>query len=115
MDAWCVHGRALASRNALVHDPSVLLRHAWRMSAEVPAARVSGEHLLGRRREREALDRLLQSARDGRGGVLVLHGEAGVGKTALLNYTVEASPAFRVTRTIGVEGEMELPFAALQN
>jgi predicted ATPase len=37
------------------------------------------EHLLGRRREREALDRLLEAARGGRGGVLVVHGEAGVG------------------------------------
>src|ERR1700712_2049044 len=86
-----------------------------RMSAHVPAARVPGEHLLGRRREREALDPLLQAARTGSGGVLVLHGEPGVGKTALLEYAVEASPAFRVARTIGVEGEMELAFAALQN
>ena len=86
----------------------------WRMSAEL-ALRAPGEHLLGRHREREALDRLLQAARNGSGGVLVLHGEPGVGKTALLEYAVEASPAFRVARTIGVEGEMELPFAALQN
>src|SRR3954465_9662213 len=44
-----------------------------------------------------------------------MHGEAGVGKTALLEYAVEAGPEFRVARTTGVEGEMELPFAALQN
>jgi RNA polymerase sigma factor (sigma-70 family) len=87
----------------------------WRMSAEAPALRAPGDHLLGRHREREVLDRLLQAARNGSGGVLVLHGEPGVGKTALLEYAVEASPAFRVARTIGVEGEMELPFAALQN
>ena len=74
-----------------------------------------GEHLLGRHREREVLDRLLQAARSGSGGVLVLHGEPGVGKTALLEYAVEAGLEFRVARTIGVEGEMELPFAALQN
>jgi RNA polymerase sigma factor (sigma-70 family) len=85
------------------------------MSTEVTAARVPGDHLLGRRREREVLDRLLQAARNGSGSVLVLHGEPGVGKTALLEYAVESSPGFRVARASGVEGEMELPFAALQH
>src|SRR5215207_7583975 len=112
---WCVHSRPLASRKALVRDPSVLLRHASCMSGAAPALRVPGEHLVGRQREREAIDRLLQAARDGSGGVLVLHGEPGVGKTALLEYAVEASPGSRVARTIGVEGEMELPFAALEH
>ena len=46
----------------------------------------SGRGLLGRDREREALDRLLDGVRGGRGGVLVVHGEHGVGKTALLEY-----------------------------
>jgi DNA-binding CsgD family transcriptional regulator len=70
--------------------------------------------LLGRERQREVLDLLLDGVRAGRGGVLVMHGEAGVGKTALLEYAVEAGPEFRIARTIGVEAEMELPFAALQ-
>src|SRR2546423_15710724 len=72
------------------------------------------EQLLGRRREREVLERLLEGARGGRGGVLVVHGEPGVGKSALLEYAVEAARGFRVARTAGVEAEMELPFAALQ-
>src|ERR1700712_712039 len=80
-----------------------------------PAPGVRGEHRLGRRREREALDRLMQAARTGSGGVLVLFGEPGVGKTALLEYAIEASAGFRVARADGVEGEMELAFAALQN
>jgi len=81
-----------------------------------PAAlRLPGEHLVGRQREREAIDRLLRAARDGDGGVLVLHGEPGVGKTALLEYTAEAGREFRVARASGVESEMELPFAALQH
>jgi DNA-binding CsgD family transcriptional regulator len=70
--------------------------------------------LIGRRSERELLDRLLDAALSGNGGVLVIHGEAGVGKTALMDAAVDAARAFRVLRTVGVEGEMELPFAALQ-
>jgi DNA-binding CsgD family transcriptional regulator len=70
--------------------------------------------LLGRQREREVLGRLLGAARGGDGGVLVVHGEPGVGKTALLDWTVEEGRQFRVLRTVGVEGEMELPFSALQ-
>jgi DNA-binding CsgD family transcriptional regulator len=73
-----------------------------------------GGRLLGRERERETLDRLLDGVRGGRGGVLVVHGEAGIGKTALLEYAVEAARGFRVARTSGVEWEMELPFAAVQ-
>ena len=70
--------------------------------------------LLGRHREREALGRLLEAARGGRGGVLVMHGDPGVGKTALLEHAIEAGPDFQVVRVGGVEGEMELAFAALQ-
>ena len=70
--------------------------------------------MLGRQPEREVLERLLEAARGGHGGVLVVHGEPGVGKTALLEYAVEAGRAFRVARTVGVEGEMELAYAALQ-
>src|SRR3954470_24694366 len=84
------------------------------MSGESASVVRSGTTLLGREREREALDRLLDGVRAGRGGVLVLDGEAGVGKTALLEYAIEAGPEFRVARAVGVEAEMELPFAAVQ-
>jgi DNA-binding CsgD family transcriptional regulator len=80
-----------------------------RTLTEPPRAR-----LLGRQREREVLGRLLDAARNGDGGVLVVHGEPGVGKTALLDWAVEEAQQLRVLRTVGVEGEMELPFAALQ-
>jgi AAA ATPase domain len=50
---------------------------------------LSGGQLLGREREREALDRLLDGGHARRGGVLVVHGEPGIGKTALLEYAVE--------------------------
>src|ERR1700719_4639060 len=73
-----------------------------------------GGQLLGRQREREVLGRLLNAALGGDGGVLVVYGEPGVGKTALLEWTVEEGRQFRALRAVAVEGEMELPFAALQ-
>jgi len=76
--------------------------------------RVQAGRLLGRQRERAVLERLLGTARNGHGSVLVVHGEPGVGKTALLEYAVESGEDFRVVRTAGVEGEMKLDYAALQ-
>jgi DNA-binding CsgD family transcriptional regulator len=80
-----------------------------RMATSAPAVQ-----LFGRQREREVLDRVLDAARDGRGGVLAVYGEPGVGKTALLDYAVEIAPDFHVARAVGVEGEMEFAFAAVQ-
>jgi DNA-binding CsgD family transcriptional regulator len=79
------------------------------------AIRAPAVQLLGRRREREVLERLLEAARDGHGGVVAVYGEPGVGKTALLDYAIEAGADYRVARTVGVEGEIELAFAALQH
>src|ERR1700741_3857556 len=70
--------------------------------------------LLGREREREVLGRLLDAALGGDGGVLVVHGEPGGGKTALLERTGEEGRKCGALRAVGVGGEMELPFAALQ-
>jgi ATP/maltotriose-dependent transcriptional regulator MalT len=69
--------------------------------------------LLGRASEREALDRLLDNVRGGQSAVLVIRGEAGVGKTALLHHCARQAAGFRVARVAGVESEMELPFAGL--
>src|SRR5579859_2589969 len=69
--------------------------------------------LRGRREECAVLDRLLDGARVGRSGTLVLDGEAGVGKTALLEYAIASVSDLRVLRAVGVESEMELAFAAL--
>ena len=69
--------------------------------------------LRGRRSECEALDRLVASALAGQSQVLVLRGEAGVGKTALLEYLVERASGCRIARAAGVESEMELAFAGL--
>ena len=73
-----------------------------------------GEVLLGRRTEIEVLDRLLVAVRGGRSGGLVLRGEPGVGKTALLKYAIVSASGFRVAHAVGIESEMELPYAALQ-
>jgi DNA-binding CsgD family transcriptional regulator len=70
--------------------------------------------LLGRKRERDVLERVLEAAREGHGGVLAVYGEPGVGKTALLDHAAEAGADFTVVRAVGVEGEMELAFAAVQ-
>jgi DNA-binding NarL/FixJ family response regulator len=69
--------------------------------------------LLGRAEERELLDRLLENVRAGQSAVLVVRGEAGVGKTALLRYCARQASGFRVASIAGVESEMELPFAGL--
>jgi DNA-binding CsgD family transcriptional regulator len=70
--------------------------------------------LLGRLPERAALSQLLDAARAGRSGVLVMRGEPGIGKTALLEHAIESAAGLRVARVAGVESEMELAFAALQ-
>jgi len=70
--------------------------------------------LLDRLPERAALSELLDAARSGRSGVLVMRGEPGVGKTALLDWAVESAAGLRVARVAGVESEMELAFAAIQ-
>jgi DNA-binding CsgD family transcriptional regulator len=69
--------------------------------------------LRGRREECAVLDALIERARSGRSGVLLVRGEAGVGKTALLEYAVASASDLSVLRAAGVESEMELAFAAL--
>ncbi len=70
-------------------------------------------HLLGRRSECEALDRLLGEVRDGESRTLVLLGEPGIGKTALLEHAIARATGFRVARAAGTQSEMELGFAGL--
>jgi DNA-binding CsgD family transcriptional regulator/tetratricopeptide (TPR) repeat protein len=77
----------------------------------MPSEPVPG--LLDRERERAALDGLLGDLRSGRGGALVVRGEAGVGKSALLEYVAGAAADMRLARAVGVESEMELAFAGL--
>src|SRR6201999_1969684 len=77
----------------------------------MPANRASG--FMGRSGERRALDALLAKARGGESDVLVLRGEAGIGKTALLRYAARQASGFRVTQITRVEAEGELAFAGV--
>src|SRR6266446_4780370 len=70
--------------------------------------------LRGRGQQCETLDGLLADIRAGRSRALVLRGEPGIGKTALLGYAAETAQDFQVARAEGIESEMELPFAALR-
>jgi DNA-binding CsgD family transcriptional regulator len=69
--------------------------------------------LIGRSNEHETLTGLIAAAKAGRSQVLVLRGEAGIGKTALLDFAINRAVGCRVGRAAGVESEMELPFASL--
>src|SRR4051812_10120753 len=79
------------------------------MADSAPAGLV----LRGRRDECAVIDRLLHGAVDGRSGVLLVRGEAGVGKTALLEYAIGWASDLTGLRAVGGGAEMELPFAAL--
>lgn len=69
--------------------------------------------LIGRRAECEVIDQLVEVVCAGESRALVIHGEAGVGKSALLDYLAERASDCRVLRAAGVQSEMELAFAAL--
>jgi Flp pilus assembly CpaF family ATPase len=66
-----------------------------------------------RRVECAVLDGMLAAVREGQSRALVVRGVAGIGKTALLEYLVNAAPDLMVVRAVGVESEMELAFASL--
>src|ERR1700716_3819251 len=94
---------------AVAARPHVPSDEVWARHADHPQGR-----LRGRSREREQLGRLLTGIRSGRSGVLVVRGEAGIGKTALLEQLVEEASGCVVARAAGVQADMELPFAGLQ-
>jgi len=70
--------------------------------------------LLGRQAECQALDRLLTDAVAGQSRVMVLRGEPGIGKSALLAYVSDRAKGMRLARAVGVESEMELAYSGLQ-
>jgi DNA-binding CsgD family transcriptional regulator len=72
-----------------------------------------GLGFLGRTRERDLLDGMLARAREGESAVLVIRGEPGIGKTALLRYLARQASGLRIAHVDGVQAEMELPFAGV--
>ena len=80
----------------------------------VPSAGGRSRGLVGRRNELAVLEQLLETARNGGSGTLVLSGDPGVGKSALLDQLISSASGFRVARAAGVEGEVDLPYAGLQ-
>ena len=82
------------------------------MPASSAGGRVSD--LLGRAAECGVLEGLVEAVRGGESRALVVRGEPGVGKTALLEYVADRASGCRVVSASGVQSEMELPFAALQ-
>src|SRR3989442_6304023 len=70
--------------------------------------------LFGRELECARIDAVLDAARERRSSSLVLRGEAGIGKTAMLEYAIERADGFHVLRALGVESEAELAFAGVQ-
>src|SRR5947209_13387760 len=78
--------------------------------AEIPGRKTD---LIGRERERAAIDRLLDDATGGKSGVLVIRGEAGIGKSALVEYAAQRAEGMIVLRAVGVEAESDLPFAGM--
>ena len=93
----------------------------WRLRPRLANGKVctrvergSGESLRGRASECETLRGLISTVQSGSCQVLVLRGEAGVGKTALLDYVSELATGFRSVHVAGVESDMELAFAGLQ-
>jgi DNA-binding CsgD family transcriptional regulator len=80
---------------------------------EVAMSGGTGMQLHDRAAERAVLDRLVEATEAGHSQVLVLRGEAGVGKTALLDYAVQRASRCHVVQVTGAESEMELPFAGL--
>jgi tetratricopeptide (TPR) repeat protein len=83
------------------------------MATRPPVGVGGGAGLVGRRGECDVLDRLIEAVCAGRSRALVVRGEPGVGKTALLEYLVEEASRLRVLRAAGVQSEMELAFAGL--
>jgi AAA ATPase domain len=89
-------------------------RPDWPAPPVAPEQPIAAPAFLGRGEELEALDCLLRNALGGRSGSLVVRGEAGIGKSALLSYAARTAAAFRVAHWCGAEAEKELSFAALQ-
>src|SRR5262245_28671348 len=79
----------------------------WRPSLrQAGGQQQRGPGMLDRRQERAAIDRVLDFAREGFSGTLVLRGGPGTGKTTLLAYAIDSAPDLRISSAVGVESEI---------
>ena len=99
------HGRAVRSGDSVAAMPTPERAVGRGPRCGAPGA---SRPLRGRGRECEAIDRLIDGVRAGRSVALVVCGEAGMGKTALLEYAIQRASGFRVARAAGVQAETEL-------
>ena len=111
-------GWATAARRSGVALPQQVALPPWLLCSAGPMTAHSGiggpaAGLTGRRSERDVLDRFVAGVRAGEGRALVVRGEPGVGKTALLDYLTRRASGCLVARAAGVQSEMELAFAGL--
>jgi AAA ATPase-like protein len=97
--SWLSLGESTAARTRVFPCPEY-----WSYCGRTAASRTPA--FRGRSRERQALDRLLDSVRNGESAVLVIRGEAGIGKTALLHYCARQAAGCRVAKLAGVESEL---------
>src|SRR4051812_30468856 len=103
MAAWIPEGAFGAGR-----DRRPVMPGGWAVGRSYASAR-----MMDRRDECRALDELLEGARSGRSAAVVVCGEAGIGKTVLLQYVLERSTGCKTVRAAGVQSEMELSYAGL--
>ena len=113
-----MRGRAAAARRSGVALPYYAVPPPWLLCSAGPMTAHPGigspaAGLTGRRSERGVLDRFVAGVRAGGGRALVVRGEPGVGKTALLDYLAGRAAGCLVARAVGVQSEMELAFAGL--
>jgi DNA-binding CsgD family transcriptional regulator len=85
-----------------------------RLPQAVPPTTRARRGIVGRQGEVAALAQLLETARNGGSATLVVHGEPGIGKSTLLNELIGLASGFRIARSEGVQGEVDLPYAGLQ-
>ena len=94
------------------YDQSLIPSHRL-LAIKIPVSGASRTGLRGRTAECALLDDLVSAIRRGESRSLLLRGEAGIGKTALLEYLIPSAPDLTVVRAVGVESEMELAYASL--
>src|SRR5215471_12254114 len=108
--AWC----PIVSRCALYGWPWAVGAGTATMRAMTgPGLPQQAPWLLGRDRECAAIDALLADGRAGAAGALVVRGEAGIGKSALLDYAKRSAPPMKILAASGVQAESDLAFAGL--